>query len=557
MILSHGLRQVLEGLPARVPLSIEVLDRSFAVIVPEAAYRPFPLLELTKDLREQLSSASSGRPRTVVQKGQRIDLYPVVAPGDRTWTLLLAVGADEADPSVLAAWGPILRSALEADLTTLGDVQRQAHAARHLGAVLRFVRYLAEINSETEMLRAVLQSAAVWFDLDTRIYRRDASGDFVPHMYLPSVVVSPQHRIPGAMIDGVGDTLRLSSGADLDSLGLPGDSAILIPLTAPRTDLLLVLSGTLPPDVELTFGTVARVAGQVLEGGKRRAAAAVRKPLIAAFEPGAPFDKSVARALRIIVEETRATAGMISAHAGELRRPLASIGEPPAAAPPPADGEVRVTPWADRMSVALAAGADTFLVVDLACEGDRRFDMTARHALEEAAELLSVWLSGHGTREVIRQFLMGIRRDRAAAFLARVEEEIARAKRFHLDLAIVVVRSDAMSRADRFEQLVGKVKAELRDSDLLAPLSQVEVAALLIQTGGGGGEAVVRRLHRRLAEDDVWRGAAIVGHAAFSQECPTAAALLSRARGPADDDRRSPLDGDIVTGDEEFFARHE
>ena len=524
-MLSHGLRQVLEALPGRIPLVIEVLDRSLLVVVPESNYRPFPLLDLTGDLREQLLAAHSTRPHTIHQRGQRIDVYPIAGPGDRAWSLLLAIGAEETEVATLNAWGPILRTALEADLATVGEVSRHSQQSRHLGAVLRFVGYMAGTHSDNELLRAILQAAAVWFDLDARIYRREPGGDFVPYIHLPGTVVVPQKRIPAATVDGITDILRMTSVAELEQFGLSGEAAALIPIGGARSELLLVLSGPLPPDIDVTFGAIAKVTARILDGGKRRAPVVEGKSLIAAFtEPAVSAEQTFTRLLRTLVDMSGAAGGSVTARVRDESRVIVSLGG--------VEGSGAATE-AVHLSLTATGGAELSVTVDLIPAEGTRFDAAARAIADQGADLLRVWLSGPGSRDAVRRVVWGARADRTAAFVTRIEEEIARAKRFHLDLALIVVRTESEEDAGRMEELQKYVREELRDSDVLAPINNVEIAALLIHTDNAGGEAVVRRLNRRLNDDPSWKGGATVGHATFSPEFATPSALLAAARLPA------------------------
>ena len=148
-MLSPGLRQVLESLPSRIPLAVEVLDRALNVVAPDPGGRSQPLVDTTGELRQQLlASITSGRPQTAVQRGRRITIFPMSVAGDRSCTALLAIGADESETGLVEAWGPLLRAAVESDLSSVATTTRQLQQARHLGAVLRFVQHLADDTQE-------------------------------------------------------------------------------------------------------------------------------------------------------------------------------------------------------------------------------------------------------------------------------------------------------------------------------------------------------------------------------------------------------------------------
>ena len=531
-MLSPGLRQVLESLPSRIPLAVEVLDRALNVIAPDPCGRSFPLLDMTGELREQLlASITSGRPQTTVQRGRRITVYPLAVAGDRGYSALLAIGADESDSTLVESWGPLLRAAVELDLSSVATTTRQLQQARHLGAVLRFVQHLADATLEAEVLRATIQAAAVWFDLDARIYRRNASGEFVPHMYLPGAPIVSHRSIPAATIDDIHDALRISSVADLDALGLPGEAAVLMPLGGPKPDLALVLAGTLPPDVELTFGAIARVAAHLLQRARTRTASDLRKALLSVVsDPATGPEQTLIRALRLLAERCHASSGAVTTLTRDSQRVVAVFGHAAPSLCPVADGEAHVTVEGDRMAVTFTAGRDLSVSVELGQAGDAEFDQTTRYAFERAGEVLQAWLSGLSATPEGRRALLGLGPAESSGFIARIEQEIARAKRFNLHLSLVVVRGrNPLDDPARLDEMLRSVRAELRDSDVLGATSAVEVAALLIQTDSEGGEAVVRRLHKRLADESPVELAS-VGHAVLSPECATATALLTRAR---------------------------
>jgi hypothetical protein len=533
-MLSPGLRQVLESLPSRIPLAVEVLDRTLHVVAPDPAARSLPLLDTTGELRERLlASITSGRPQTTVQGGQRISIFPIAVGGERSCTAVLAIAADESESALVEAWGPLLRAAVESDLAAVATTTRQLQQARHMGAVLRFVQHLAGATRETEILRATIQAAAVWFDLDARIYRRTSSGEFVPHMYLPGAPIESERSIAATTIDGIRDALRVTSVADLDALGLSGDGAVLMPIGPAGSDLALVLAGSLPADVELTFGAITRVAAHLLQRARTRTAADVRKALLAVLaDTSATPDLTLAQALILLADRCGASSGTVMAHGRQVSKTLAVVGRAIASFVPVADGEAHVTAAGNCIAMTLTAGPDLSVAIELGHPARDEFDQTTRYAFERAGEMLQAWISGVSASAEGRRALLGLAPAESNGFLARIDQEIARAKRFSLHLALVVVRGpNPFDDPTRAEHLLQSVRAELRESDVLGALSPAEVSALLIQTESHGADAVVRRLQRRLADDSTSTGGLTsIGHAVLSGECVTAAALLSQAR---------------------------
>ncbi len=105
-------------------------------------------------------------------------------------------------------------------------------------------------------------------------------------------------------------------------------------------------------------------------------------------------------------------------------------------------------------------------------------------------------------------------------FDSRLDEELSRASRHHLELSVIRVRVDgALPEAVLFSQIAQVVKECMRRSDLVARYDEHELIALLPHTGATR-ETVIGRLHTRLA--------ALVS--AFPHPCPLS---LGRASYPA------------------------
>ena len=63
------------------------------------------------------------------------------------------------------------RAVVETDLAateTLGDERQRS---RRLSGAFRFVEFITETADESALSRALVQAAAVWYDVDARIYR--------------------------------------------------------------------------------------------------------------------------------------------------------------------------------------------------------------------------------------------------------------------------------------------------------------------------------------------------------------------------------------------------
>ena len=119
-------------------------------------------------------------------------------------------------------------------------------------------------------------------------------------------------------------------------------------------------------------------------------------------------------------------------------------------------------------------------------------------------------------------------------FDSRLDEELSRARRHHLELSVIRVRVDgALPEAALFAALAVAVKDCMRRSDLVARYAETELIALLPHTGATR-ETVIRRLHTRLS--------ALT--ATFPHPCPLS---LGRASYPACQSREALLSAATAT----------
>src|SRR5206468_11677125 len=79
------------------------------------------------------------------------------------------------------AWPELARAIVEADFAAAEALTDERQQSRRLLATLRFLRHLVETDTEADLAHAIVQAAAVWFDVDARIFYRNLSGEFVLH----------------------------------------------------------------------------------------------------------------------------------------------------------------------------------------------------------------------------------------------------------------------------------------------------------------------------------------------------------------------------------------
>jgi hypothetical protein len=528
---------VLERAKTRFGLEVEILDAELRNLYPDSGTELTHSIRESPEVRRTLRDVLSvGHPREIEASGQRYRVYPL-RQSDRIGQkggLLAVKGGEVGDaPSAEAGpWSEFARAAIEADLSS-GDVLREERQrSRRLLAILRFLRYLIETAEEADLTQALVQAAAVWFDVDARIYHRDLAGHFVLHNWLPAAEPDEaSKRLDVHVLGTEREVKRIAPSPELGSLAFSGGEVVLIPLAGTsRTDWVMTLSGNVPSEADSVFQVVGRVVGVQLESlQSRRIDEARRKFETIIRQSGLAAERI---ALQLVGELAKATnasgASMTLVTNGDTRR-IVSLG-PPAEDPRVAPGDTWVMSG-DRFVCGLALGAQQRAVLELRPAPGNRFSTHAADVTVTCAHVLQTWLVGavSSFKDPMEALSAPAPAPAVSAFEKRIEEELERAKRFDLHLSLVLV--DVTAPSDAVAQIQEALRRELRGSDLLGTTRGRQLAALLTHTDDRGLDNVVLRLRRRIADaaDRLNISDVKLGQAAFSPDCRTADALLSRA----------------------------
>ncbi|MGB2715164.1 MAG: hypothetical protein WBC51_13360 [Vicinamibacterales bacterium] len=534
-MLSSALSQVLERAKTRFGLEVEILDAELRNLYPDSGTELSHSIRENPELRRTLRDVLGvGHPREIEASGQRYRVYPL-RQSDRIGQKggLLAVKGGEAGESPAAESGPwseFARAAIEADLSS-GDVLREERQrSRRLLAILRFLRYLIETAEEGDLTQALVQAAAVWFDVDARIYRRDLAGHFVLHNWLPAAEPDEtSKRLDVHVLGSEREVKRLAPSPELGSLAFSGGEVVLIPLAGTsRTDWVMTLSGNVPSEADSVFQVVGRVVGVQLESLQaRRMDEARRRFETIVRQSGLAAERIALQLVGELAKITNASGGSLTLVTnGETRR-VVSFG-PPAEDPSVAPGDTWVM-TAERFVCGLALGGQQRAVLELRPVLGTRFTTHAADVTVTCAHVLQTWLVGAVSSFKDPMEVASPPAPAVSAFEKRIEEELERAKRFDLHLSLVLV--DVSASSDAVAQIQEALRRELRGSDLLGTTRGRQVAALLTHTDDRGLDNVVLRLRRRIADaaDRLNISDVKLGQAAFSPDCRTADALLSRA----------------------------
>jgi hypothetical protein len=332
----------------------------------------------------------TGEGQTAAASGLVLHIAPIVR--DRQATGLVAVGArggaeTTAAPTeidLLAASGAALRRTLEQDLGATEPGEDRARA-RRLMAVLRFLSYLREVESERELFGVVGQAAAVWYDVDAFAFRRTAAGKYVLDVTLPSAPAGARHELPPGIAARLGDApLLLSSISELEALGWhePPGEVLLLPVgTNGRPSWVLGIAGPITDECQTTLGAVRTVLASAMQRLVQRRGGEVEERLREAFrEAGASPDGVFPGLLRTIIDSVGAGSARLVMDSPEGEMVLGDMGTP---------AEAGAAREVYEVALPLARGA-LRLRIEAAAGGS--FSPLAMAVTDKAAAVILNWL---------------------------------------------------------------------------------------------------------------------------------------------------------------------
>ena len=539
-MLSTALSQLLERARTRFGVEVEILDATLTHVYPETATELARLIEESPAIRRTLLDAlAGGRPEQVGKAGLTYQVFPLRRSSRTRHTPgLLAVRRPViAPPSPVDAepWSELARAIVEADFAAAETLNDERHRSRRLLATLRFLRHLVDTDVETDLAQALVQAAAVWFDVDARIYQRDLAGDYVLHTALPAVhIEEAAKRLNSLWLSGSGEMRRIGSVPEWGHNAASAE-VILVPLSGSgASDWILALIGSVPEDAESLFPILGRVAGMQLDGlrARRRERTRERFESLVRQTQVAPELLAVHIVRELVSLTGAASAALTLNRRGRLRR-LVCVG---AFAPEPVALSAASGEWlfaADQFVCTLPLSPGVTATLEIRPAAGESFTPDAASVTRLAARVLQTWLVGAEPAFRDQPITLDAAQPAVSAFLRRIEEELERAKRFDLRLSLVLIDipRQVPVEHDTVSQLQETVRRELRGSDVLGKMNGQRMAALLTHTDAPGSNKVVGRLRRRLA-DAAGRlnlAGVTVGHAVFSPECRTAEALVSQA----------------------------
>ncbi len=319
-LISSGTRELVDRLRPHLDVTIDLFDADLSPLLPEATTATRRSLRPGTDSADVLGADQSGQApvtffRAAVRTastqfftadGRRVGLFPI--RHGRTVVGIVAtteavvpptplgpggsgrVGADHergSEDGSLERLGWSLRATIEADIETHGLLGGARLQSRWLTTAMRLVEHLLDAQDEQELTDSLIQAAAVWGDLDARLYRQTVDrGAFALHSLLPSLQATAQpRRIPAGLIANAGTPCRMSSISELEQLGWTGPHAEVLFLAPSGLDeeWLLVVGGKVDPSLE-------RVLTVALKTLSIRMSRTVRPHTISSAQPTSPLE---------------------------------------------------------------------------------------------------------------------------------------------------------------------------------------------------------------------------------------------------------------------------
>ena len=531
--LSQGVRPLLDLLQLRSGVSLEVVDAALRIASLD------PAVDFGGTIQDQ---AIRERCLEVIRSGEhRIDrtlptptgFYPLRRERQIVGVLIVsarphpAAGAIQAaEPPQFELAGQLAKAAIEHDLALTAQLAETSDRTRRLEGVLRFLTQLTVREGERPMMNAVVHAATVWFDVDCRVYRRE-DDSYAMYAALPGVDRGDlQPRIDAARIAQLAAKRRIS-GEDLDLFAWRTRRGELLVLpVGRRSEWVMLLAGVVTPEVEVTFTAIAQVlAGALQEAANRRQNIWKRRLDLHTSDITVARERVSLQLLHELAAASGAAAARLTLHRKGTQRTLAAVDV--------SAGPAAVAEAPER------EGARFARVVPLGTDAEVRLELTPREGAitPEVVAIIDAWI------DAIRPWLQGaapiLFREavpvdaEATTFERRIQDEIERAKRFDLNLGLILIAAEQAPGAgeEPLESVQNAIRTELRASDLTGRVRGGRLGVLLVHAGAESAEAVARRLRQRLTR--LVREASLrtvhLGQTTFSPERQTTHDLIRDA----------------------------
>jgi hypothetical protein len=315
----------------------------------------------------------------------------------------------------------------------------------------------------------------------------------------------------------------------MDDLGIPNRKAevLVLPVGTGEPAWLILLAGTFDNYAELTFAAIARVLTADLQGRElARIEHWQRRLSELPFSARTTSQRALTEILVQLLAETGADSGCVtSVNHGERR--ILAVSEPGLEEAFFSGNGDGVASHLCHLKVTLPMGQDAALRLDLIANRD--FGQAAHPIAHTWLKALQPWISELGVRLCLRHLLGN---EQGSAFEGRIQEEVERARRFGLDLGLVLIGRGPLPLAEGwsgYAAVAEAVRSELRACDVLGLLPSGHMGVLLLHSGREGAAVATARLAATLGSLPGLPRGLHMGRAALEREGTSAQLLIAGA----------------------------
>jgi len=499
-------------------VSVDVVDEHLNVLPPplrpgsSSAVDPL----VVEAVRHLAPALSEGHSETASLRERRFCSMPFVASGTVAGAALVGGDREQCRDEELQRAAALLSRVLE-DCLSPPDGQRPT--SRRLAALHDLLNDARGKASEAKVFQVFAEIMNVWDDAEVIAYRADLGGQYALAASLPGSdrsqvpdVIAPDALPPGHVVNLTTSMQR--------QLGF-GDArySILIRVSTNGGPWLLAAthrpgSQQLPEWFDFYLAALVESLNASLENEVARVTSGIMQQLVEDDSPR----QALSQAIRAIAE-TLSAAGSFTMWEAD-GTVVFSVGEPS----PEASNDARD---ADVLRVRINGAAGRQARLEMRPRATGQFSRREVKLFDAATWTLSRWFS------TAAEQLAGPREaSTITQSFDEVVERLLRARRRSGTAALILImpgHSDAPT--DLAYEWIGRLRSQLRPTDLAGRLTTGEVAVIAVETSQPGAVVVARRIARVLNDAvDAVHKRVRVGVAAASGAGLSASGLIAEAR---------------------------
>lgn len=392
---------------------------------------------------------------------------------------------------------------LQSHLAAEGDLDRWA-------SLCRVLRDAAARGSDREIVATFAETLALWHDSEAYGYVQTGRGEFVREVSLPGADLSlSPAQIPRGLLPESVQLTQLSK-SDGERLGFrtPHDLAV----TRSTDDIgswLLVVAGPIShemPRLGLYLALLEQALSHAIDASTAHVVTAMARHLL---DPEHPADEQARQAIAEIQRTLRVSSAALTVTTAS-GAPLVRVGSPLVI------GEGAKPDRGQLVVVRRAPPQHSTMALAVEWPAGRQVTRQEHCVVHASADLLESWV-----RRLVRES-KGAGERRATA--RRFDEALERFARQALEggvpvTAVVLSFGDVVFRPGVTQTRIGRIREQVRATDLVGRLGEGEIGMLLHDAAGDQAKTVADRLLRIL--ETAGEGPSVLPAVGFASRLPS------------------------------------